>query len=227
VDEVDAKLLVPLFEKAFWRRTQSLLFRKHPEFSPKRKHFEPENHSRHAERFASDLTLEECREEIRRIYENSVILLKNKRSRMERGDQSLDAAQFRFTINVTQDSNDPAFLLYERVLVIKIALNELPSYFDDLFPWKATEIVIPFDSRASQREILEILEHWEERLGGKLEESANQELLKLNLRSGFSMTVDLSRRELVFAKENFEGVVRLATAISGDLQSLGIKKELG
>lgn len=226
MSEVDAKLLVPLFDKAYWRSSQRFLYRKHAGFSSKKKHFEPDGLSTYAERFAADLTLEDNREEIRRIYENCVTLLKNKRSKMDRGDSSLETAQFRFLILVSQDQADPTQILVERHLTVKLPLNELPEHFDELFPWKPEQIVIPFDSRADQRELLEILEHWEERLGGKLEESADRRELKLHLPSGFSMAVDLAKRELVFAKEGVEGVSALSSAVAGDLKSLGIKKEL-
>jgi|GEM_PF-5513303 len=226
MEPVDAKLLVPLFEKAFWRSSQRFLYRKHAAFSSKRKHFEPEELSTYAERFANDLTLEDNREEIRRIYENCVTLLKNKRSQMDRGDLSLETAQFRFLILVSQDQKDPSQILIERHLTVKLPLNELPPHFDELFPWKPEQIVIPFDSRASQRELLEILEHWEERLGGRLEESADQAELKLLLPSGFSMIVDTTKRELVFEKSGIEGVCALAANVAGDLKSLGIKREL-
>ncbi len=217
---------MPLFEKAYWRSSQRFLYRKHPAFSPKRKHFEPEDFSPYANRFANDLTLEENQEEIRRVYENCVTLLKNKRSKMERGDTSLEAAQFRFQIHAGQDPLNPASILLLRQLNVKIPLNELPAHFDELFPYQPSEIVIPFESRVNQLEILEILEHWEERLEGRLEESSDRNLLMLHLKSGFTMAVDLAARELVFSKEGVEGVVALSAAISGDLKSLGIRKEL-
>lgn len=222
----EQELLKPVFEKAYWRSEQRFLFRKHPQFSSKKKHFEPEEHSSFAERFAEQLTLEDSREEICRIYENCVTLLKNKRSKMERGDRSLEAAQFRFTILAGQDPVDPASILVSRHLLVKTPLNELPPHFDDLFPWKASEIVIPFESQAGHRELLEILEHWEELLGGRIEESADQNLLRLHLPSGFSMGVNLACRELSFLRSEVEGVVALAAAVAGDLKALGMRKAL-
>ena len=94
--EVDAKLLVPLFDKAYWRSRQRFLYRKHAGFSKQRKHFEPEDFSTHAERFAQDLTLEDNREEIRRIYENCVTLLTAQRSQIERCATSRETNLFLF-----------------------------------------------------------------------------------------------------------------------------------
>jgi hypothetical protein len=226
MQEVDAKLLIPLFDKAYWRSRQRFLFRKHAAFSKQRKHFEPEEFSAYADRFAKDLTLDDSREEIRRIYENCVTLKLAKRSSMDRGDTSLETGLFRFELEVSQDPRDHSSILIERRLHVKLPLNELPAHFDELFPWKATEIVIPYDSRADLQEMLEILEHWEEKLSGRLEESADRNELRLHLPSGFSMAVDLASRELVFGKQGIEGVGALAASVASDLNALGIRKEL-
>lgn len=218
--------LRPDFENAYWRREQRVLYRKHPAFSPKKRHFEPESHSSLAERFAEDLTLEESREEIRRVYENCVVILRAKRSRMERGDRSLVTDAFRYRILALQDPLDPASLLVSRQLHVNAPLNELPEHFDDLFPWKAEEIVVPFSGGGGRKELLETLEHWEEKLGGRIEESADQSVLTLRLGSGFALALHLRGRELAFAKRGVEGVRALAAAVAGDLKSLGLARSL-
>lgn len=219
-------LLRPVFGRAYWRSEERLPYRRHAAFSPKKKHFEPEEASAHAERFARELAREPVLEEIHRVYENAVTLLGEKRSRMEKGEGSLEASAFRYEVRVHQDPADPACVLYSRRLDVKAPLNGLPEHFDDLFPWKATEVVVPFEGAPGRRELLEALEHWEERLEGKLEESADGATLRLRLRSGFTMTVSQASRELVFARAGTEGVRALAAALSADLRSLGIAKSL-
>ena len=219
-------LLEPVFERAFWRSSGSVPYRRHAAFSAKKKHFEPEDHSPYAERFALELAREACLEEIHRVYENSVTLLGEKRSKMEKGEASLDCSHFRFEIRVAQDPADPAQVLYSRRLEVKVPLNKLPEHFDDIFPWKPTEVVVPFEGSPTRKELLEALEHWEERLKGKLEESVDGETLRLRLPSGFTMTVEQASRELVFARADTEGVRALSASLAADLKALGITKSL-
>lgn len=225
-EESAKALLRPVFERAYWRSEERLPYRRHAAFSPKKKHFDPEEHSSHAERFAHELARQPLLEEIHRVYENAVALLGEKRSRMEKGEGSLEAPRFRYEVRAHQDPSDPGLVLYTRRLDVKAPLNELPEHFDDLFPWKVTEVVVPFEGAPGRRELLGALEHWEERLGGKLEESADGSVLRLRLRSGFTMTVSAASRELVFARAGTEGVRALASALAADLKGLGLAKSL-
>lgn len=218
--------LTPVFEEGYWRSTERVRYRDHTAFSKKKKHFEPEEHNSFASRWASELTREEHETEIRQIYENSVVILGNRRSQMDRGDRTMDCKQFRFTIEATQDPEDAAQILVVRNLSVKIPLNELPPNFDEIFPYKPTELVVPFLGDADSREMLETLEEWEARLGGRIEEGARQTLLKLHLKSGFSLQVDLDSREAIFAKSSTEGVSALAGAVAEDLRSIGITRKL-
>lgn len=225
-DTIANSLLSPAFEKAYWRSVRRFRYRDHPEFSKKKGHFEPEDHNSFAARWAEELTRAESSAEIRQIYENSVVILGNRRSAMNRSDQELDCPQLRFAIHATQDPADPAQILQTRSLWIKIPLNELPEHFDDLFPYAPTELVVPFTGRSDRKEILMILEDWEAHLKGKIEESADQSMFRLVLRTGFSMAVDLSAHETVFAKANEEGVCTIGPAIARDLKELKITKQL-
>jgi hypothetical protein len=222
-----SELLLPSLELTYWRSVTRSRYREHPEFSKKKRHFEPEDHNAFASRWASELSAEENKAEIRQIYENAVTIFGNKRSQMERGGQSLDCEQFRFTIGAIQDPEDPRQIQLTRSLWIKVPLGSLPEHFDDLFPFRMNEIVVPFTGSSSPREILELMEHWEERLKGKLQESADQNSFILNLRSGFAMTVNVNTHEISFVKEPVEGVLALAGAVAQDLKNLGIKKSLG
>jgi hypothetical protein len=219
-------LLSPDFEKAYWRSVRRLRYRDQEGFSKKKGHFEPEDHNAFANRWAEELTREASSSEIRQIYENAVVILGNRRSEMDRGDQSLDCNQFRFTIQAIQDPEDPAQILQTRSLWIKIALNRLPAHFDDLFPYRPNELVVPFKSQCDRREILVTLEDWEANLKAKLRESADQNILSLDLPSGFTMTVDLTAQETIFSKIHTEGVCALGPAIAQDLKSLKITKQL-
>lgn len=219
-------LLSPAFEQAYWRSVRRFRYRDQPGFSKKKGHFEPEEKNSFAARWAAELTREESSAEIRQIYENAVVILGNKRSAMDRSDDTLECPQFRFTVAAVQDPEDPAQILQTRSLWIKAPLNKLPEHFDDLFPYRPSELVVPFTGESDRKVILELLEDWEAALKGKLEESANQLVFRLNLDTGFSMAVDLNVRETIFSKNNFEGVCALVPAIAQDLKSLKIKKRL-
>ncbi len=218
--------LAPDFEKAYWRSVRRSRFRDQPGFSKKKGHFEPEEHNAFAARWAEELTREESGAEIRQIYENAVVILANRRSAMERNDETLDCRQFRFTIEATQDPADPEMILQTRRLWIKIPLNELPAHFDDLFPYAPQELVVPFTGQSDRKEILMILEDWEARLRGKIQESADQNLFRLQLPSGFALAVDLRARETVFSQANQEGVCVMGPAIANALRELKLGKRL-
>lgn len=219
-------LLSPAFEKGYWRTRRRVRYRDYANFSRKKGHFEPEDRNAFAERWAAELTREESAAEIRQIYENAVVILGNRRSSMERSDTELEAPQFRFTFEARQDPEDPAQILEIRSLWVKAPLNKLPEHFDDLFPYRPSELVVPFTGNMDRREILMLLEDWEAELKGKLGESADQSIFCLNLGSGFSLTVDLLQGETVFAKRSFEGVCSLGPALAQDIKGLRIRKKL-
>ncbi|MGZ3693242.1 MAG: hypothetical protein ACXWQO_03490 [Bdellovibrionota bacterium] len=221
-----ASLLAPSFEEGYWRSTERIAYTDHAGFSKKKKHFEPEGHSQFANRWAAELTREEHLAEVRQIYENSVVILGNKRSQMDRGDQSLDCTQFRYTIEAEQDPADHTSILVTRSLTVKVPLNSLPEHFDEIFPYKPTELVVPFTGNTDTRKMLEVFEEWESKLSGQIEESADQSLITLRLKSGFTMAVDLNSHEALFAKTSVEGVKGLAGAVAQDLKSMGITKKL-
>jgi hypothetical protein len=219
-------LLVPSFEQAFWRSRQRLRFRDFTSFTKKKGHFEPEEANAYANRFAEELTREESSAEIRQIYENAVVILGNRRSTMDRGDRSLDCPQLRYTAEAEQDSEDPSHVLVTRSLWVKTPLNKLPPHFDDLFPYRPEELVVPIDGTLDRREILVALEDWEQALKGRLSENVDQSVYQLRLPSGFTMAVDLNARETCFGAESVSGVLPLAIAVSRDLKSLRIHAAL-
>jgi hypothetical protein len=113
-----------------------------------------------------------------------------------------------------------------RSLTVKIPLHQLPPHFDDIFPYKVNELVVPFAGGISPREILQTFEEWEAKTQGRIRESADQSTITLQLPSGFSLAADLNAHEAVFAKAHTEGVALLAQAVAGDLRALGIVKRL-
>lgn len=221
-----ASLLAPSFEQGYWRSAERIRYREHAGFSKKKKHFEPEDHNAFAARWAGELTREEHIAEIKQIYESAVVILGNKRSQMERSDQSLDCRQFRFTIDAAQDPQDATSILVVRRLTVKVPLNTLGAHFDEIFPYKPVELVVPFTGGADSRQMLEILEEWESKLNGRIEEGLDQSMLKLHLKSGFTMAVDLNAHEAIFSKASVEGVSALAGAVAQDLKNMGITKKL-
>ena len=223
---MSASLMAPAFENAYWRKQSRIRYREHPGFSKKKGHFEPEELNAFAARWASELTREESAEEVRQIYEGCVALLANKRSRMERSDCDLVCEQFRFSIEAMQDPEDPEYILVIRSLWIKTELNKLSAQFDELFPHSFDEVVVPVESNAERGELLETLEHWEDILDGRISESADQSVYRLHLKSGFVMAIDLNAREVSFAKAAVEGPLHLAAALSAELKSLGIVKQI-
>ncbi len=219
-------ILQPQFERAYWLSEDRLPYRRHPGFSSKKRHFEPEEHSAQAERFARELAREASLAEIHRIYENCVSLLAEKRSRMEKSESLLECSLFRYEVRVFQDPSDPALVLYSRRLDLKCALNQLPEAFDEVFPWKLSHVVVPFEGEPTRRELLEALESWESRLQAKIEESADGLSLRLRFGSGLLMAVEQGPRELVFSRRGEEGVRRLASVLSSDLSVLGLTRGL-
>jgi len=226
VNDPAESLLVPSFEKAFWRSRQRVRFRDCEGFAKKKGHFEPDEHNSYAARWAEELTREESAAEVRQVYENGVVILGNRRSAMERSERILDCAQFRFTVEATQDPLEASCILISRQLWIKIPLNELPAHFDDLFPYRPEELVVPIQGTLERRAILLALEDWEHALKAKLSESTDQNLYRLRLKTGFSLQVDLSARETIFSEEGISGVTALGLSVARDLKSLRIQKRL-
>ncbi|MGZ3717916.1 MAG: hypothetical protein ACXWR1_06360 [Bdellovibrionota bacterium] len=226
VNDPAESLLVPSFEKAFWRSRQRIRFRDCEGFAKKKGHFEPEEHNAYAGRWAEELTREESAAEVRQVYENSVVILGNRRSAMERSERLLDCAQFRFSVEAMQDPEEASFILISRQLWVKTPLNELPEHFDDLFPYRPEELVVPIQGTLERKAILLSLEDWEHTLKAKLSENADQSFYRLRLPSGFSLSVDLSNRETIFSEEGISGVTALGPSVARDLKKLRIQKRL-
>lgn len=226
MDSPPETLLVPSFEQAFWRSRQRLRFRELVGFAKKKGHFEPEDYNSYANRFAEELTREESAEEIRQIYENSVVILGNRRSTMERSERAFDCTQLRFSVEAAQDPEDASRVLVVRSLWVKIPLNKLPPHFDDLFPFPPEELVVPIEGTLDRRAILESLENWEHALKGRLSENKDQSEYRLQLPGGFTMAVNLNARETIFGQDGITGVSRLAVTVAGNLKSLRINKPL-
>jgi len=222
----ELSILAPVFEKAYWRSLHRVRYRDLPAFEKKKGHYEPEEISSFANRWAAELSTPDAQEEIRQIYENSVNMLKNKRSSMERSARELVTPQFRYTIEANQDGSDPSYVVIQYLLWIKSPLNELAVHFDDIFLHAPEELVVPYIGNVARKEMLELLEHWESALHGRLEESPEGDSFRLWLKSGFSMKVDLSAKEVCFSKSGVLGALQLAAAVAQDLRDLGFKKQL-
>lgn len=218
--------LSPSFENAFWRQEESRRFRDFAGFAKKKGHFEPAEHTSAAERWAAELVREEGAEEVRRVYENATVIFGNRRSDMERTDHSLECAQFRFAVHAAQDEEDPARVRVARQLWIKMALNELPEMFDDLFPFRPDELVVPVRGFMEKRAVLLALEGWEHALRARLSENLRQSEFRLRLPSGFGMRVDFSRCEVIFSQENISGVRALGPWLTRELRAFGFRHHL-
>ncbi|KAJ8136526.1 hypothetical protein OY671_010261, partial [Metschnikowia pulcherrima] len=180
-------------ENAFWRAEERRRFRDFPGFAKARGHSEPAEISPAAERWAHELAREESAEEIRRVYENATVILGLRRSQMERTDTTLETPAFRYQIHATQDPEASSRVLLTRESRIELALSESPEAFDDLFPFRADELVIPVNGSFERRAVSLVLEDWEHALRGRLSESADQHVYRLRLTSGFALRVDLAR----------------------------------
>jgi hypothetical protein len=218
--------LVPSFDDAYWRSVEWRRFRDFAGFAKKKGHLEPDSFSTSANHWAAELAREECAEEVRRVYENAVVILGLRRSAMERTDVSLATPRFRFEVVATQDEEDPRRVRVARELRIEMPLDELPDAFDDLLPYRPDELVVPVAGVLEKRAVLIALEDWEHALRARLSESVNAQEYKLRMPSGFSIRVDLHRRETVFEQENISGVLKLGPAVKREIRALGIKQRL-
>lgn len=218
------KLLEPDFGQMYWRIEDRTLFRKHPLFSKKRGHFEPEVRKAAADKWAQDLMREETKIEITQIYENSVRSLGLKRSSLKKGDQTLDSEFFRYIIQISQDHNDPRSILRDRRLNILIPLASLPIQFDDVFTFGFNELVIPFKGHPTHRDLLLLFEEKVDLFGASLEENEDNGVLRLIFPTGSSMTVNLFTHEVSFSKATVTGVLSLAKELLGDIATLGFQK---
>jgi hypothetical protein len=74
--------------------------------------------------------------------------------------------------------------------------RQLPDNFDDIFPCRLDEIVIPFSGEADFETLVEKFEDLEDLTGGTLSEDDDSEIIVSN-NSRFAYFSSLSDRELI------------------------------
>ncbi|MCA9685904.1 MAG: hypothetical protein KC457_27270, partial [Myxococcales bacterium] len=170
-------------EQAFLRKRQRTAVASLPGFVRGR-HRLPSEVGRAGEQFVHELSAPILDAEVREVYESAKRILGLRRRQLSRavadGGGNVDAPQFRFTIEVSLDRDDPQQVLWQRRVVLLLPPAALPADFDALFPVACDELVLPMAPRihggdreaelVEFDEVVERLEDFAARHGGRVEE---------------------------------------------------------
>lgn len=193
-------------ERAFLRRMDSVAITELPGFVRGR-HRLPSEHGRAAEQFVHSLVEAALADEVRAVYDAAKQLLGLRRRELLRavaeGGGNVDAPQFRYVLELGLDPRDVTRALWQRRVILQVDPDALPSGFDELFPIACDELVIPFARPSAEHARVELfdrlvdrLEDFAERHGGKVREDQDLGCAGLTTRDGSHVAVDLAASEL-------------------------------
>jgi hypothetical protein len=217
VDELETGPLELHPERAFLRRRQSLAIRELPGFIRGR-HRIPNELGVAAERFIHELGTPGIADEIATIYAAAKRSLGLRRKQIVQasadGGGNVDAPQFRYLVELGQDTQDPASASWRRELRLLVSPRELPPEFDAMFPWPLDELIVPFSGPGLTRAqlfdlVVERLEDFADRCGGEVQEHETEGRAELVGSEGSRLEFDLERGELGLRVQGCEGALAL------------------
>jgi hypothetical protein len=87
--------------------------------------------------------------------------------------------------------------------------RQLPDNFDDIFPCRLDEIVIPFSGEADFDTLVEKFEDLEDLTGGTLSEDDDSEIIKFQTIQGLLILIRMSDRELIIHPRGAAGCIKM------------------
>lgn len=204
-------------ERAFLRRRESVPIRDLPGFLRGR-HRIPAELGVGAERFIHELGTPMIVDEIATIYAAAKRSLGLRRKQIAQGCSdgggNVDAPQFRYAIEIGQDTSDPTCASWLRELRLQVPAEDLPAEFDAMFPRPLDELIVPFSGPGLTRAqlfdlVVERLEDYADRCGGEVEDREAAGRAWLIGSEGSRLEFDLERGELGLRVQGCEGALSL------------------
>jgi hypothetical protein len=208
------------FSHSYFRTGETRAYRRLPGFDRRKGHSIPTTRSESAGLWAGRLLHPEMAEELKTVEANAKAVLKLKRRQIrvdidEANGGTVDTDYFRFSIFADQNPEDPAEVVIDRRIVLRVAFPDLPDSFDTIFPIRASQVILPFSFSATDYdELANSLEEFADENNWEFDESQSDELITLKMPDrGLIISIDASGGEIAISAPGKSGCMALAKAI--------------
>ncbi len=175
-------------------------------------------------RFVQDLFVEDSKNEITEIVGNAKQIFGlrdvelNYDSSREGG--RVECEYFRFYLSVDQHVNDPSLAVIRRELYPLVSMNNLPAEFDDIFPNRMDELIIPIDGKINAEDLIHKFENFQNKEKGDLTIDKLHGFNEYTTPTHTAMTINLNSNELVVTKYGFTKPLALVRESIKDIKQL-------
>lgn len=175
-------------------------------------------------RFVQDLFAEDSKKEIAEIVDSAKRIFDlrdgeiNYDSSREGG--RVECEYFRFYLSVDQHDNDPSLAVIRRELYPLVAMNNLPAEFDDIFPNRMDELIIPIDGKIDVEDLIHKFENFHNKEKGDLTINKLHGFIEYTTLTHTAMTINLNSNELVVTKYGFTKPLALVKESIEDIKRL-------
>lgn len=195
-----------------------------PGFQKKKGHFIPDYHSSKVSEFVKRLLTEEIQSESKKVYDRAKSILNLKRKHISRdtyeGRANVDCDLFRMEWNSEQHPQNPSEYLLSRIVRLRVEPSQLPDNFDDIFPVKPDQFVIPIRGELDFDYIADQFEDLSERIDGTFEEDEDSGLISMTSEEGTQFVVNLELNEFIIIPHRESGCIKLLNIIGHEMKKL-------
>lgn len=135
---------------------------------------------------------------------------------------SLDTDQFRFSISSDQNNDDPSTMVITRRVTLRVAVDKLPSDFDDIFEGKLNEMIIPVSFKGERYDdIADALERFAKANNARFAEISSEGVITVTFpNTGPTVVFDSSQDEVRFSGPGARGCLALVGLLKANTVSL-------
>jgi hypothetical protein len=213
--------LKPNFAGAYFRGCETRPFRSLPGFSASKKHRVPEDVNSAADDWAKRLLKDEIAEEAQLVYEQAREVLDLLPDEVDKQDDegagSVDTDLFRYSVYAGQNTEDHSEAIITREVELRVPHGQLPEEFDDIFPEKLNEIVLPLPGSKGQfTKLVNAVAVTAKKIKAKEWDNPTKGLIELRLSDGTVMALDTNREIVVVRRTGTNGCLSLIEHLGGD-----------
>ena len=158
------------------------------------------------------------------VYDRAKSILGLKRKQISRdtydGSANVDCDLFRMEWNSDQHSLNPSQFILSRIVKLRVHPPKLPDNFDDIFPVKPDEFVIPIRGKLDFDYIADQFEGLSEQIGGKFDEDEDCGLISITSKKGIQFVVNLQSNEFIIKNNRTSGCLELFKTVNSEIEKL-------
>ena len=217
----DELQLQPNFAGAYFRGTETRSFKSLPGFSPSKRHRVPEKVNPAADDWARRLLKDEIAEDAQLVYEQAREVLDLPPDGVDKqedeGTGSVDTDLFRYSVYAGQNKEDHSEAVVTRKVELRVPHGELPDEFDDIFPGKLNEVVLPLPGSKGQFEkLVSAVAATAKKIKAKEWDNPTKGLIELRLSDGTVMALDTKHEIVTVRCPATDGCLSMIEHLGGD-----------